>query len=332
MSRSAAHAGFFKPFEFNYASFRLEPFAKDDSYSGKLLKEIIEELIKLPMDKRTIDVFKTRKGAKKRLLAHIGANMMSGTRCFGRIALIKDKAPFIWSGNSEILEEVKKDSNKEFVEITNYMINFSATGDPVIMFEYNHSGPRLNDILLFLRYVSKEYRISRSITYSIHLSIEFSDLSKILDNVLDLNIKVKSSNIVTSTDRSWFHVFKNLESDTGFRDLKLKLFFKRMKDKRDGKFVKNIRGTRFAREILDWLGKDKWNSTELKDFKMSYQVADDENIIELDFLKNKTISGLNIPVNDSGIFKASEFREIVGLEFSSYLSTGKTRIDELPIK
>ena len=307
--------------EFNYASIRLKPYNGDNSSSTQLLKKIIHILSsdELPNDKKVIDRHENRANSVNRKLVIISNRLEDkGQRCYGRIALIKNKAPMLWGGK-DIIEEIKKVTNQQFIEVTNYVINFNTNGDPIIMFEFNSEGPRLSDIEFYIRQIAKEFSIAKSTETSIHLKVPYEQLDKELDNVFSVVVKV---NAVNNNKANWLKALKNLNDDAGYKDVRLELFFKRQKDDK-GNYSKNIRGTDYARGIIEWLRKDKKNIEYLDDLKMSYQSNDNDEIIDLDFLKNKVISNVIIPINNN-IYNSTEFRSIVGKEFDFYLANGKS--------
>lgn len=310
-------------FEFNYASIRLKPYNGDESSSSQLLKKIIATLNsdEFPNSKKIIDRHENRKNAVNRKLVIISNRLEDkGQRCYGKIALIKNKAPMLWGGK-DIIEEIKKVTNQQFIEVTNYVIDFNTTGDPVIMFEFNNEGPRLSDIEYYLRQIAKEYSIAKSTETCIHLKVSYEQLDKELNNVFSVVVKV---NAVNNNKANWLKTLKTLNDDAGYKDVRLEMFFKRQKDD-NGKYLRNIRGTDYARSIIEWLRKDKKNIEYLDDLKMSYQTNNEDEIIDLDFLKNKVISFINIPTEPSNTYTFKTFREIVGNEFNFYLKTGTTK-------
>lgn len=316
----------FVEIEFHYADLTLQPYANDSTHSGKILKEIIEKMnnnTEFPDSERVIPRYPTNR--RKRRLVNLSASMASATRCFGKIALIKEKAPQIWSGK-DIIEEIEKDENKKFIETTNYVIHFSPIGEPIIMVEFNHAGPRLSDIEFYLGKVAKKFKISKSISSTFHLDIDYKNISKELENVFNLAVKVRSNEIGVN-GVSWHKPFKVLKDEAGYADVRMEMFFRRAEDKERGGLVKNIQGMKYVREIFDWLGKDKKNIKQIEDLKMSYMVSGSDEIQDLDFIKNKTTSAVHIPVNDKGLYSNPIYREIVGKEFTHYNSTGTTHND-----
>ena len=285
------------------------------------MKNIIQKLQEpdFPNNKRIINRHENRKNSVKRELVIISNTFdKGGIRCFGRIALIKNKTPLIWGGK-DIIEEIEKDKNKQFIEITNYTIHFCVDADPVMMYKFNSEGPRLSDIEYYIRQIGKEFVLAKNIQTSIHLKTSYEQLDKDIKNVFGVTVKVNSA---YNYRLDWIKSLKNINDDSGFKDVRLELFFNRKKEA-NGKYVRNIRGTDFARGAITWLKKDKNNIDYLDDLKMTYQI-DDDNIVDLDFLKNKVISNLKIPLIDGKIYKSDDFKFIVGQEFNYYLEHGVT--------
>lgn len=313
----------FIQFEFNYASILLKPYKGYNGTSTQLLKNIISKIddVNLPSEKKIIDRHENRKNSVSRKLVIISNRIEGkGQRYFGKIALIKNKAPMLWAGN-DVIEEIKKVSNQRFIEITNYIIHFSENANPIIMFEFNSEGPRLSDLEYYIRQIAREYAIAKSIETSIHLKLSYDQLDKDLNNVFGVVVKINSAN---NHKCDWLKALQHLDDDAGYRDVRLELFFKRQKDEKD-KYIKNIRGIDFARRIIEWLRKDKTNIDYVDDLKMSYQVDDDDNIVELDFLKNKVVSYLKVALGSDSTYIPSEYRRIVVDEFNHYLINGITK-------
>jgi hypothetical protein len=309
-------------FEFNYASFSLAPYSGETGSSSNLLKQVIQKLSDkdFPHDKKVIDRHINRKDTASRKLVIISNKFgENGTRCFGKIALIKNKAPLLWSG-SDIVEEIEKEENKQFIEITNYCVHFSSGSDPIVMFEFNSEGPRLSDIEYYIRQIAKEFRLAKNIQTVLHLKISYEQLDSKLSNVFGMTVKVNSAN---NNKINWLKALKNINDDAGYKDIRLEFYYNRVKEQ-TGKFQKNIRGLDFARQIINWLKHDGKNIKYIDDLKMTYQIDDDDNIVDLDFKKNKVMSVLQIPLIDKKQYRSVDFRDIVGQEFNFYLKNGKT--------
>ena len=312
----------YSTFEFNYASIFMKPYSGDSGTSSQLLKNIILKLNEddFPSEKKVIDRHENRTNSVRRKLVIISNRIEDkGVRCHGRIALIKNKAPLIWGGK-DIVEQIEKESNKHYIEITNYTIHFSSDSEPIIMFEFNNEGPRLSDIEFYIRQIAKEFRLAKNIQTSLHLKTSYEQLDKEMNNVFGVTVKVNSAN---NNKCNWLKILRNLNDDSGYKDVRLELFFNRRKDFR-GNYEKNVRGTDFARGLISWLRKDKKNIDYVDDLKMTYQADGSDDIIELDFLKNKVVSILHIPLIDRKVYKPADFRFIVGQEFNFYLNNGFT--------
>ncbi|MBL4707068.1 MAG: hypothetical protein JKY48_01320 [Flavobacteriales bacterium] len=309
--------------EFHYCTLDLINLKGGVSSNSRLLKDILQKFKESdrPDDLVVIDRFKNQKGFKKRKLVQISARFgKGGTRCFGRMALIKNKAPQYWSGK-DVIEAVDKPANKEFIEVTNYVIDFSSDSGPIMMVEFNDSGPRVSDIEFYFRKHSQHYKIARSISTTLHLEVEFSDLDSKLENIFEVVVKVNSSKLIYNK-ANWFNQFRNLKTETGYKDVRVQLLYGYNKDPQGG-YKKNTQGLDFARKILGWLKGDKHNIENVEDLKMTYLTEENQVPTELDFLKNKRTSCLQIPLNN-GYFNRKEFETLVGYEFTHYLQNGTT--------
>jgi hypothetical protein len=310
--------------EFHYCSLSIGSYAGDDESQTRLLKDIVQSFSRddVPDDLKIIDKLKGRKVNRKRKLVQISAKFgKGGKRCFGRIALIKNKAPQFWSTGADIVEAIEKPDNKEFIEVTNYIIDFTPVSEPIIMVEFNDAGPRISDIEYYFRQYSTHYKIAKSIKAKLHVETDFKDLDRQLQNVYELYIKVPSSKFIYNKEK-WFGSLKALSEETGYKDVIVKLYYGYQKDK-VGDYKKNSRGLDFARKILSWLKKDHHNLENIDALKMKYQSDYSDKIIDLDFFKNKRTSYLKIP-DYNGYFKRSEFETLSGLELSYYMKNGVT--------
>lgn len=306
----------FIEYVFNYASFSLQPYADDSGTSSTLLKRIINKLND-ENEPIVIARYPNRKSGRRELVMISNRVEDQGTRCFGKIALIKKKIPLIWSGK-DFVKEIERGENTEFIEVTNYAIHFSVVGEPIIMYEFNNEGPRFTDIDFYLKHIASKFKLAKNIKYSLHLNTDFSKLDKEVKNVFGVTVKVKSA---FTQNYDWVDNLKDLQEDTGYKDIRLEFFYGRVRDQ-SGKYKRNIKGTDFARNLITWLQKDKKNLKYLGDLKMSYQSNNDE-VIDLDFLKNQAESIIKVPVIN-GIFVPREFKSLLAQEFEYYLKTGKT--------
>jgi hypothetical protein len=310
-------------FEFNYASIVLIPYAGNKSSSNNLLKQLINKLndTDFPNDSRILDRHKNHKNSAARNLVMISNHFTEkGTRCIGRIALIKNKNPIVWKGK-DVIEEIKKEANQKFIDITNYIIHFSSIKDEaIIMHEFNSEGPRLSDIEYFLRQIATKFQIAKSVYLTLHLDTQFDDLAKNMTNIFGVTVKVKSS---YSNQHLWLTSLKQLNDDSGFRDVRLEFYYKREKEP-NGKYKKNVKGLDMSRNLLGWLKKDSRNIDYVEDLKMTYQASDDEKILDFDLLKNKTTSIIDIPLTEGKIYKSDDYKTLVIKEFNYYLNTGNT--------
>jgi hypothetical protein len=311
-------------FEFNYASFLLKPYKQFPGNSSTLLRNIIKKLNDPDFkgEERIVNRNENKKNSLDRKLVVISPHFEPrATMCFGKIALIKNKAPKIWGG-ADLIEEIEKPENKNFIEVTNYVIYFEEKGDPIIMHEFNSEGPRLSDIEFYLRQIAAKFKIAKAIKPILHIKTDYEQLGKSLRNIFSITVKVKSAFL---KNNEWLLALQNLNDSAGYRDVRLEFFYKRIKDP-NGKYTRNIKGTEFARNILSFLKKNRNNIKYLDDLKMSYQVDDTEDIINLDFLKERVSSIVYIPLVDGKSYNSKDFKTIVVNEFNHYLETGTTSL------
>lgn len=307
--------------EYNYASLNLKAYQGEMDHSSKLLKELISLLKEEEYKGKVIDRFEKRNNTLKRELVIVSNKFGNdGRRCFGKIALIKNRNPFLWQKATNLIEEIQKEENKKFIEISNYVIHFDNAGDPIIMFEFNHEGPRLSDFEYYLRQIARTARIAKQVNCVLHIKTDFEKLDKEITNVFGVTVKVDSGS--TNYVTNWFKSLKEIREDSGYKDVRLEFFYKRVKNQQN-EYEKNIRGLDFARNIISWLKRDRNNIEHLDDLKMSYQINGTDEIIDMDFIKNKQVSIIKISTPD-GTYSSQEYKELVGGEFNRYLQTGKT--------
>ncbi|MGZ4062131.1 MAG: hypothetical protein ACXVP0_04120 [Bacteroidia bacterium] len=322
MSKTTQKSPQYYYYYFNYADVLLEGYADNKKNSSQLLKEIIHKLNdqNFLKGKRVIDRHENRTGSEKRLLVHISAPFeKGGGRVFGKIALIKNKSVFMLSG-TDLIEQIEKPENKEFIEITNYSITFEPK--PIIMVEFNSEGPRLSDIEFYFRQISKDARIAKSIKTRFHLNVDYNKLSQKINNVFYVEVKVKANELYKSGDVNWHKGLKQLNDDVRYKDVRLEFFYPRIKDVKKGGLLRNVTGLKFARNIIDWLKGEPGNIEYIDDLKMNYVLEGSDKEINLDFIKNKTTSVLSIPIGN--VNKRIEFNYDVGIEFSTYIQKGTT--------
>lgn len=303
-------------FEFHYASISMKPYSGNNQSATQLLKSIVG-IINDPNSKdRIIDRYARRAGPSSRELVILPLKYTRmGQRCVGRIILLRKKIPLTWKGKDTI-EYIEKPENSSFIELTNFVIDFGVS-EPTIMVEFNSEGPRMSDVEYYLKQFSINNQIAKSLQFKIHLKTDYRKLDQNIRNVLSVIVKVKGA----YTNRaSWLTDLRKLSETTCYEDVRLELFFKRKKDSA-GRYLKNIRGLEYARNIIQWINGDKTNIHYLGDLKMSYQVNDEE-IIDLDFLKNKCISLI-----DGHPEGTIQFTDAMLMEYTNYLSTGRTNQD-----
>lgn len=188
------------------------------------------------------------------------------------------------------------------------------------MHEFNYEGPRISDIEYYFRQVGRNNNIAKYINYILNYDADLETLEKELENVFAINLKV---NFGYNNRMTWLKSLQNLNDDTGYKDIRLKMHFNRTK-LQNGSFDRNIRGTNLARDIISWIRNDSKNIDYLDDLKMDYLTEGKNEPEFLDFLKNKVTSSITIPLIDGKSYSYKELRELMANEFYYYLENGTT--------
>lgn len=310
--------------QYRYCSFELTCLVDGKGKSSAdMLKKIIQSFKDKdrPPELFEIDRNEKRTGEESRRLVNVAARFgKEGKRVFGRIALIKNKAPQFLVGK-DIVEEIKKPENSKFIEQTSYIIDFTSSEQPIMIFEFNSSGPRLSDITYFFRQHMQHFHIGRGIKHTEHLEIDTKGLDKRLKDVFSINVKVKAAEQTKYGKAEWFKSLIGIKEETGYKDIRLDLSFARPNPNSLKKNV-NIIGVNFARKLIQWTNLDKNNFKALHDLKMEYQ-DDSGEIIELDFLKNKVTSCIEVNklVKSEGEIRKA-FEHEASQELNYYLTHG----------
>ncbi|MCE2496784.1 MAG: hypothetical protein J4F31_09460 [Flavobacteriales bacterium] len=105
-----------------------------------MLKQVLDKTTEddFSDENRVIDRLKGQSGNKSRRLLILGLRKKP-QRYFGKIALLKEKAPKWWGGK-DVLKDIDNPNGLDYVEVTNFIIDFSPAGLPIIMVEINSSG------------------------------------------------------------------------------------------------------------------------------------------------------------------------------------------------
>ena len=302
---------------FNYATLLGEPFAKSNDTPKEIYKNIFDQLRseEFPDDKKVIDRYKKRKNEPKRELVIIRNRILNRNQITGVLALIKNNIPKTWDGK-DIIKELVNDKGDVYIEPMRFMIDFSNENEVIVMHEFNYEGPRLSDLVFYLRSIAKDYSYGKKIDSNIHLDIEFEDLERKITNIFHVGVKVRN----TLTDNAkWLQKFREISELTGYKDCRMDFFFQR--NKRNGDYKKNVRGLGYVRQILNWV-KKKENIEKISDFKLTYTDEDHPEPIDFDFIKNKTTSTLIRPETEK------KWLDQIINEFNLYITEGKTNCAE----
>jgi hypothetical protein len=313
--------------EYNYCSYKLDPYANHIQSSSSLLKVIINKLqdSDRPSELIEIDRYANQKGTEKRNLIHLGVRWgTAGKRCFGQMALVKDGFLYTLQGK-DVVEEVQKPQNSKFVRLTHYIIDFTSE-EPIMMIQFNSSGPRISDVTFYFRQISKYYKVATSIKHITHLKVDIDKLESQIRTVFEINVKVNSKKSLSIGSSQWFKDFIGLNTKVGFKDVRMEYFFRRKQN--NGRYMINALGLDFARSIIAWLKNDQKNIDDLEDLSMSYEL-EDGSVKDFNFMKNKWTSYFIISEdNKTGLEIRKEFERQAAQELNYYLVNGKSSMED----
>jgi hypothetical protein len=317
--------------DFHYCTITLDGYSSEELSQKKMLRAVFQEWrsIKAKSENFIFDRHKGWKAGtpKRRLLITSDRLSKKGKRCYGKIALINEKAPQFWSKTDNIVEEIEKEKNREFIQSSNFVIDFESGDYPICMFEYNHIGPRIPDFIWYLRQLIKlPVKVASGIKHALHTNTDIIGLEKSIRNVFRLDVQIQHSNLAALKDNDFkiISALKSISSESPFQDVQLNLNFGMVKNKNTSEYKRNIRALDLVRPMLHWFNQDEKNIDKLDSFKVRYQVDNDTEVYLLEFIDNKTTSRLNLE-SDSGATKDAQYTmEVMGEEFSSYLKTKKT--------
>jgi hypothetical protein len=314
---------------FHYCSCRITPYKDNDGKSSsRLLKDILKKLAELPGNERLIDSLKGQAGPSRRELVHVSARFYGPNRCHARLAKVKDKAPFAWDSNTGAEEQLENPKNRRYIDMTNYLIDFTPEDEPVMMVEFNNEGPRILDIEFFLRKVATKYLLAKYIKFKLHTKFDIKGLSSKVSHVFDLKVKVNAAQLIHLNGLSKLDALKDLRDEAAFQDVRLEFSFGYQKEGTE--YRRNTRALDFFRSILGFLDKKPDNLDHFKALKAKYMDEDHSEPIEMDFIKNKITSILNVPSQEETKYlDLKELRHKMDQEIFIYLETGEVNDEHL---
>ena len=306
---------------FHYSDLELTPYAHNSNVtSNQIIKNIIQKLQEEAQAGRHFieDRNKGRTASEKRLLVVLGVTFEArGERVYAKIALIKNKAPYLLSKKFDI-DEVENISNKDFVEITNFIIDLRST-KPVMMVEFNSDGPRISDIEFYFRHIGKNFKIAKFCQTKIHVKGEIEEIISRLQNVfhIDLKVRVDKAIYYKDIDSTYFSAITDLKNSYPYKDIKIEMGFGFQKNS-SGQYKINMGGISFARKVFDFLSKKTENIDYVEDLKM--QIDKGSGVELFDFIKNKEVSELEIEEVSKDRPNNRDLKYKAGIELNAYIN------------
>lgn len=206
------------------------------------------------------------------------------------MALLRNKLPVFLNNRSDI-DEIENIKDKRLAEITHFIIDFSGNV-PLIMFEFNNSGPRISDFEYYIRQVSKDSHIAKYCNASLRVKGEIGEILKKLKNVFEIDMKVRQENFhfLKDIDHKFYSSVVALNESYPYESFRISTSYSKKKT--------NIGGLSLGRRILDYFGKNGLRLEQVEDLKMT---VDRGNGAEpLDLITQKENVLLILPLSSPG--------------------------------
>jgi len=308
--------------EITYQLFSLEfqPYKNDiDNTSSKnILMDVINFVFEELNQGRghLIDKNKNTQSAARELFMTSSVIMARERRIRCSIALIRGgRKPKIKPKEKYPLVDIKHLG--EFAEETHFYIDFSK-GKIIICCEYNHHGPRINDIEYYLRSIAR-YKLHKSKKTSLHafMDLNIDDILNSLKDVLSMEFKIKPSGF-TQMDKAlvgkYFLGINNLGNLLQPRQLKVQALFT-TDDNVTSQSLDKPKNTMF-KDILGVFKKDSINIDCFENVMVKYEDKEgQEKVFNLMKGKKEFVLAADI----SQIHKKRQLYELVEKEFDAFI-------------
>jgi hypothetical protein len=226
----------------------------------------------------------------KRNLLIFTLTFIKGIRVKGKMALLRDKLPVFLNDRSDI-DEIENIKDKKLAEITHFCVDFT-NNVPLVMFEFNSSGPRISDFEYYIRHVGKLTGLVKFCCASLRVKGEIEKILSSIKNVGEIEIKVKSENtrFLKDIDNSFYSSITALNDSHPYETIRLSTGFSRKKI--------NVGGLDLARKILGFFKKNSNQLDNVEDLKV---IVDCGNGFELfDLINQKESRVLPIELSSPG--------------------------------
>ena len=179
----------------------------DSHNSISILRDVVT-FIQQNRDKKKgflIDKFAGREGNAKRLIFASNMIFHKERKIRGQLVLIRTgKNPF-FKPKDEFrlipLEELQKDKGYELAEKTNFFIDVSGKV-PHLCIEYNHNGPRIDDLVYYLRQIAhNQLHLAKATKADAYMKDTLANTLERLRDVMKLRLKIRTKNIAKVEDK-----------------------------------------------------------------------------------------------------------------------------------
>lgn len=230
--------------------------------SSKLLKELFDIIYRDRLENKVyvIDRKEGESNDDKRNLLIFTLTFIKGIRVKGKMALLRDKLPVFLNDRSDI-DEIENIKDKKLAEITHFCVDFT-NNVPLVMFEFNSSGPRISDFEYYIRHVGKQTGLVKYCCASLRVKGEIEKILSSIKNVGEIEIKVKSENtrFLKDIDSSFYSSITALNDSHPYETIRLSTGFSRKKI--------NVGGLDLARKILGFFKKNSNQLDNVEDLKV----------------------------------------------------------------
>lgn len=319
--------------EFHYYDWTLEPYKANPDTANRLMKDLFGKIFPTGEDPviKVLNRHEGRKNANRRELFILSYRILrGGNRARGKICLIRDRLPKEWDGAITV-SKLKQKKNREFIEETSFMVDYSSPIGPKMMIEFNHFGPRASDLTWYIRQVSREYKIATKVQSSLLLKRDYKSLEKNIQNIFSISVKVHVSDLLHLNGSGWLQSFQNLQKQHRYKESRLEVFFGKEPGAKKGTYKVNAHGNDEGRNWIQWLRNNDSNIEHLQELKMDVMMDGGHKPEWIDFIQNKFTSILYVESEKSGKYVDSkQFNHVTGQEFNKFLLQGKTTIQKDP--
>jgi hypothetical protein len=175
---------------------------------------------------------------------------------FKLIRMRKDVFPQLMDDGGVSLEDLTNTDNKSVVESTHVLLDYSDYKVLRIGIEFNTEGPRINDLMIYLKRLGTELQFARSIFTTILTNNKLEEVANKIGNCKFLEVKVLKENIedVKTHDGELGSVLDSLSKfgKSNYFKVRLRLDFERNNQTNKNKILNFIKTFTKDKNALDY--------------------------------------------------------------------------------